>query len=51
MKTLVAVLFALMIWVGCGEKGEPTPKAEPEFTSEAKPSRPKQLVEAVQGKQ
>ena len=32
--------------MGCGKKGEPTPKAEPESTSRAKPSRLKQTPSA-----
>ena len=46
MKAILAALLALALGMGCGKKGELTPKAEPESTSGAKPSRPKQTPNA-----
>ena len=42
VKAILVALFVLVLGMGCGKKGEPTPKAEPESKSGAKPSRPKQ---------
>ena len=46
MKAIRVALFVLVLGMGCGKKGEPTPKAEPESTSRAKPSRLKQTPSA-----